>query len=65
MTTTNNIKAQIIYKNEAGKQKTTTFNYVNPEAADADVAACLNAYGGLMIAAPEELRIQETRIITE
>lgn len=65
MAVTNSIKAQIISRTSEDKTKTTTFSGVNPEAADTDVASSLNLYAGLMEHPAEELRIVETRVVTE
>ena len=57
-----NVKALVVTKNDAGKQKVSSFPNVNPEASmDAIVEVC-TLYGGLMEDAPVEIRRQETSI---
>ena len=57
-----NVKALVVTKNDAGKQKISSFPNVNPEASmDAIVEVC-TLYGSLMEDAPVEIRRQETSI---
>ena len=64
MAITNAVKAQVITTDSEEKKSTTTFQNVNPEAADADVAECLNLYAGLMEHVATEMRVVETRVLS-
>ena len=65
MAVSNSTKAQIISRVDENKTKTTTLPNVNPDAADTDVAACMNQYAGLMPYPAEEFRIVQTRVVIE
>lgn len=64
MAVTNAVKAQVITTDSEEKKSTTTFQNVNPEAQDADVAECLNLYAGLMENVATEMRVVETRVLS-
>lgn len=56
------VKALVVTKSDAGKQKITTFSNVNPEASMEAIVEVGTLYGSLMEDAPVEIRRQETSI---
>ena len=56
------VKAQIVTKDDDGKQKITTFSNVNPQASMEAIVEVGALYGSLMEHAPVEVRRQETSI---
>lgn len=65
MATTASRKGQLICTTAEEKKKTITVSRLAPAASDAHTAAALNALGGLQKHSINELRVVDTKVISQ
>lgn len=65
MATTASRKGQLLCTTAEERKKTITVNRLAPMASDANTAAALNALGGLQKHSIDQLRVVDTKVISQ